>query len=61
MLQNCNSNSSGRDIAKQMGEVEVKYGAQRRNLVDGSGSVTLLAFANPLHVGQPQQDLRFDA
>ena len=39
MLQSCNSNSSGRDIAKQMGEIQVQYGAQTRKLIDGSGNV----------------------
>ena len=57
LLVDCNSNSSGRDIAKFVGEPEIRYGAKRGSHSDEK---TRLAFADPAAVHSPQKGERFD-
>lgn len=56
LLSDCNSNSSGRDIAKRVGDLRVQYGSFQ----DGSDSQMKLAFADPEEVRRPQQGAHFD-
>lgn len=57
LLSDCNSNSSGWDIAKSVGDTEVQYGAVRDG---GFPGPTKLAFAYPSIVGSPQKDSQFN-
>ena len=55
MLSNCNSNASGRDIAKaDVGATRVQYGASQAN-----GRMRL-GFANPARVERPRESVDFD-
>lgn len=54
ILSDCNSNSSGRDMAKGVGTARARYGAIRDN-----GKLKL-AFADPSHVERPWEHARFD-
>ncbi|KAK5172795.1 uncharacterized protein LTR77_002915 [Saxophila tyrrhenica] len=56
-LSTCNSNSSGREIAKSMGEVEIRYGITSSQANRGG---TKLVFAHPAFVVPPQQRTLFD-
>jgi hypothetical protein len=58
MLADCNSNSSGKDISKAVGDTQVQYGATQ--LLLGATMVTKLSFANPNSVGHPEEGSRFD-
>lgn len=58
MLADCNSNSSGRDLAEAAGDAKVKYGAV------GAGhksEQTKLCFGNPEDVECPENGMRFDS
>lgn len=55
ILDQCNSNSSGRDIAKVLGEIRLQYGATK-----SADKNTALAFASPELVDRPVKDARFD-
>ena len=58
MFANCNSNSSGRDLAKSIGDVHVKYGVNTTNQPDDSGEK--LTFGHPDSVRHPKNGMRFD-
>lgn len=58
LLADCNSNTSGKDISKTVGETQVQYGATQMLL--GATKVTKLSFANPDFVRYPEEGSRFD-
>jgi hypothetical protein len=58
MLADCNSNSSGKDISKAVGDTQVQYGANQVLL--GATKLTKLSFAHPNFVGHPEEGSRFD-
>lgn len=55
ILDQCNSNSSGREIAKGIGETRLQYGAKYSMDKD-----IALAFARPELVNRPVKEVRFD-
>ena len=57
MFANCNSNSSGRDVAKEMVDVDVQYGSRE---VGAPGDSVKLTFSDPRTVKQPVKGARFD-
>ena len=57
LLADCNSNSSGRDVAKFVGEKSIRYGVVKSS---PHGEKTRLAFADPGSVGLPRKGERFD-
>lgn len=57
LLADVNSNSSGRDLAKQVGEVRVRYGSTAQH---GLSKKSKLAFANPMLVECPEKGATFD-
>lgn len=57
MLADCNSNSSGRDLAKVMRDFNVKYGMMHSN---PSSEKVKIAFGDPGLVKAPQKGMRFD-
>lgn len=63
LLSDCNSNSSGRDIAKAAGNVEVQYGATNGSMRHGKDTdsvVTRLAFGEQGFVNPPKKDTHFE-
>ena len=57
MLAECNSNSSGRDVAGSVGNLSVQYGATSNN---AAGGTIKLAFADGSRVQKPATGTRFD-
>lgn len=57
MLAGYNSNSSGRDLANKIGEVEVKYGAIRAAEM---GEQTRITFDQPERIDDPKNGMQFD-
>ena len=55
MLASCNSNSSGRDIAKATEDAPIRYG-----MVTEDAEGTKLAFAGSGRVEYPGEGARFD-
>ena len=70
LLSDCNSNSSGRDIAKTVGTVTIKYGVVKNGasavssyvkMLSGSRDCSKLAFADPSMVDTPQAGTDYGA
>ena len=59
MLADCNSNSSGRDIAKKLGEVPVRYGVADTVEECGESGSTKIALSSPETVKAPTDGSRF--
>ena len=57
MLAECNSNSSGRDLAEAAGAAKVRYGAIR---TDQKSDKTKLCFGDPEDIVPPENGMRFD-
>jgi hypothetical protein len=57
LLTDVNSNSSGRDLARNVGEVRVRYGATSQYAMPEK---TKLAFGNTAAVVRPEKGARFD-
>lgn len=57
MLSDCNSNSSGRDLAKATRDFNVKYGMMHSKSTSEKFKV---AFGDPDVVSAPQKEMRFD-
>ncbi|KAF2483167.1 hypothetical protein BDY17DRAFT_142652 [Neohortaea acidophila] len=57
LLAEYNSNSTGRELAAEAGEVSLKYGVLVDDKSDGQ---TQLAFGDPALVSQPVKGMRFD-
>lgn len=57
MLSDCNSNTTGRDIANAVGKTEVKYGVIA---TDTSGEKTKMGFGDPTTVSLPWKGMRVD-
>ena len=62
MFGECNSNSTGGDVAKAVGDVRIRYGQTSAGEMDqnGAGNQTKLAFADPAVVHFPRKDTRLD-
>ena len=61
LLSECNSNSLGRDIAKDIGHVRVQYGVTENGIGSPDADIKKkLAFANPAVVEHPQNNSRFN-
>lgn len=58
MLAECNSNSSGRELAEAVGSVRVRYGVVSDHAVNGTAK---LAIASADLVAAPKAGMRFDA
>lgn len=58
MLAECNSNSSGRELAEAVGSVRVRYGVVSNDAVNGKAK---LAVASVDLASPPKAGMRFDA
>ena len=58
MLADCHSNSSGRDLAEEVGSVRVRYGVMMDDTLTGKKSK--LAFGDSSSVSHPMNRMRFD-
>lgn len=56
LLDQCNSNSSGREIAKVQSDTRLRYGVTK-----STDKTTVLAFARPELVDRPVKDAKFDS
>ena len=58
MLADCNSNSSGRDMARKMNDTRIQYGVVASH--DSSEKGKKLAFASPEVVEKPRTGMLID-
>jgi hypothetical protein len=58
MLRDVNSNSSGRDLASEVGNVEVQYG--ERSADEDAETGRLLTFAESEKIRRPAQGMLFE-
>lgn len=59
MLAGCDSNASGRDLAKCVGDMELGYGSVNEIVGDKYTGTWKLAFAHPRALERPQNGAQF--